>query len=666
MSRFVEKLNFDTNLFKFNVGRIDLHDKDLELLNKFPSLDDILRQAYSSGFKVIYIFAPTNEIALTKNQSISFSYPGILVDVKTTYKASLSSFQNTSLVDKAFIGKVRIRKYDIQILNANMRKLGINSGGYSRFKVDEKIPFDGYEAMFEAWTKNSINRSAADEVFVAYSNDDPTEEIGFITVKKTSDTNVNIGLLSVSANHRRLGIATSLLSRAVLWAFEEIGHEINATINVITQGSNQTACQCYEKFGFIKYSTQQVYHVWLPDHLLENVSVSDQSSTIPFCKQHLTGKENHYVNQVFSSGLDSASHFTLMCSAKLQDILGPESERVVMVPSGTAALEMAALLCNFEVGDEVIMPSYTFSSTANAFVLRGAIPVFIDITEDHLNMNVNLIEPAITKRTKAICVVHYGGVPCDMDFICEMAKKHNLIVIEDAAQGFLSTYKGRQVGTIGDYGCFSFHYTKNIMCGEGGALSVNRSVVNAKRALVIWEKGTNRYDFVTGKIDKYHWIDIGSSFVPSEVSCAILWAQLENCQSITSSRMHHYLLYHNALSPFASKGLFKIPSLLSNDENQNNAHIFFLIFPNENIRKLFETKMKANGISAFSHYVPLHNSPAGLKYGIVGVGEENNMTVTDHVHKCMLRLPIWADMTNDHVNHIISVIIETAMSLNST
>ena len=212
-----------------------------------------------------------------------------------------------------------------------------------------------------------------------------------------------------------------------------------------------------------------------------------------------------------------------------------QCEEVVVTASGTAALEMAALLCEVGPGDEVIMPSYTFSSTANAFVLRGAIPVFVDIREDTLNIDEKLVEAAITTRTKVICVVHYGGVACEMDTICDIATRHNLLLVEDAAQAFLSSYKGRKLGTIGDLGCFSFHYTKNVICGEGGALAINRSPERAKRALILWEKGTNRCDFMSRKVDKYEWVDVGSSNVPSEISSAILWAQLRS-QSTSPAR----------------------------------------------------------------------------------------------------------------------------------
>ena len=342
--------------------------------------------------------------------------------------------------------------------------------------------------MFHAWLKNSINKSVADEVFVAYDSESQ-QEIGFITVKR-KQANVNIGLLSVHQNYRRLGVASSLLSRAALWALEPLGDLDDATMSVITQGTNSPACACYERFGFNLTSLQAIYHVWLPDDL--SVPSRSDQDPIPFCRQHFSGKELSYAQHLLSTGLDSNAHYHLMCSMRIKDILGDDPSRVLVVPSGTAALEMAALLCDLEPGDEVIMPSYTFSSTANAFVLRRAVPVFVDVREDTLNIDETLIEAAISERTKAICVVHYAGVPCEMDTICAIAKKHNLLVIEDAAQAFMSQYKGRQVGSIGDIGCFSFHYTKNVNCGEGGAISINRNEHVARRAMIMWEKGTNR------------------------------------------------------------------------------------------------------------------------------------------------------------------------------
>ena len=379
-----------------------------------------------------------DEITLVSNQSSekekTIDIPGIRVDVKSTYTAALSSFNMNDVVKKAFLGScginiMRVKKGDE--VSPTLRDLAIASGVWSRFKVDSNVPRCVFETMFESWIKNSVNFSIADEVFVAIDTASG-EEVGFITLKQ-KEREVHIGLLAVAAKHRRKGIASQLMSRAVLWAVETINID-GGILSVVTQGANEQACSCYEHLGFSLATQQDVYHIWLPQHLEEPLLRADQGP-IPFCKQFLTGKEQHYVSQVLAKGLDSAARFTIMCAVRLKEILGTDSERVVMVPSGTAALEMAALLADLKEGDEVIMPSYTFSSTANAFVLRGVVPVFVDVRADTFNIDEKLIEHAITNKTKAICAVHYGGVPCEMDTICEIASRRGLFLIEDAAQG---------------------------------------------------------------------------------------------------------------------------------------------------------------------------------------------------------------------------------------
>ena len=470
-------------------------------------LEGLLRNAFLGGYRLIYLFDVADQLrenaceGLVSNKKKA-PIPGLKVDVKTTFTCPLTAFNQVNLVKSVYqsnngIRIVRVAKSDKPEVTPALRDLAIASGEWSRFKVDTNVPRGVFEVMFESWIKNSVNFSIADEVFVAIDTASGTH-VGLITVKLKENA-VHIGLLSVDKHHRRKGIATQLMSKAAMWALESVPVNIGShpdaggVLSVVTQGANEQACAFYKNFGFQCTVQQDVYHIWLPQHLAEPNMVVDHAP-IPYCKQFLTGDEQQYIAQVFATGLDSASRFTLMCSAWMKEHLGGDSERVVMVPSGTAALEMAALLAGIEKGDEVIMPSFTFSSTANAFVLRNAVPVFVDIRPDTLNIDENLIEAAITSRTKAICAVHYGGVPCEMDTICEIAKRHNLIVIEDAAQGFLSKYKGRMVGTIGDFGCFSFHYTKNIICGEGGAISINRSPSLAQRSLLLWEKGTNRYD----------------------------------------------------------------------------------------------------------------------------------------------------------------------------
>lgn len=279
--------------------------------------------------------------------------------------------------------------------------------------------------------------------------------------------------------------------------------------------------------------------------------------------------------------------------------------------------------------------------------------MFVDIRSDTLNIDESLIEQAITSKTKVICCVHYAGIPCEMDTIMSIAKRHNIFVVEDAAQGFLSTYKGRQLGTIGHFGCFSFHYTKNIICGEGGALSVNCTDDMARRAFILWEKGTNRCDFMSGKVDKYEWVDVGSSHVPSEVSSAILYSQLEQCVEITKRRLANFAFYAKELAPLVSRFCFRIPTV--SKDTTNNAHIFFLILPSEEKRKLFQSKLKEHGIASISHYVPLHSAPAGMKFGRVGAGSES-MSVTFEVFRGLTRLPVWVGLEEKDLQKVVTSI----------
>lgn len=632
------------------MGRIVLEEGDLSTLDCHPDLSDTIRHAYSSGYQLLYLLAPpTSPNAPNSDRK----YLGNLVDNKTVYGLSLQSLDLAKLCSRAFCSaRFKIRPYQSGASVEKLKELAVTSGAYSRFNVDQQIPRAGYHAMFHAWMDNSLSRKVADEVFVAIDGESG-QEVGFVTVK-CKHRNVNIGLLAVQESYRRAGLATALLSRAALWAVEQLGSASDATMDVVTQGANEAACKCYEHFGFSVQSRQAVYHVWLPADL-PDPSHAD-NSRIPFCKQHFTGKELENCAQLFAQGIDSAGRYNAACSSAIQERLGAASSRVLIVPSGTAALEMAALLCDLQHGDEVILPSYTFSSTANAFVLRGAVPVFVDVRPDTLNLDERLIEAAITSKTRAICAVHYAGVCCEMDTICSIARRHGLKVIEDAAQAYLSSYKGRPAGSLGDFGCFSFHYTKNLVCGEGGALSVNRSDALARRALVLWEKGTNRYDFVMGRISRYEWIDLGSSFVPSELSCAVLLPQLQAAQEIHAARKRHFERYRAGLAALRREAQFSL--CVVPDDCATNAHIFFVVFATAQQRRHVQEELRKQGVAAFTHYIPLHSAPAGRKYGRVA-GEEDKLPVTERVYECVLRLPMWADLTNEQVDFVIQA-IETA------
>lgn len=356
-------------------------------------------------------------------------------------------------------------------------------------------------------------------------------------------------------------------------------------------------------------------------------------NAIPFNWPYMTGKELFYIAEChFNGKLAGDGPFTEKCHSWLERLTG--TRKALLTHSCTAALEMAALLLELDEGDEVIMPSYTFVSTANAFVLRRAVPVFVDIREDTLNIDERLIEDAITPRTKAIVPVHYAGVACEMDTILEIADRYNLKVIEDAAQGVMAKYKGRALGTFGDLGAFSFHETKNVISGEGGALLVNDQSMNA-RAEIIREKGTNRSQFFRGDVDKYTWQDCGSSFLPGELIAAFLWAQLEEAESITKNRLASWNLYHEGLKSMEKDGLLRRPIVPR--ECEHNAHMYYILLaPIINRQKLI-SELRKEGIGVVFHYVPLHSSPAGRKLGRCG----GKLVLTDYYSSKVLRLPLW-------------------------
>ena len=368
--------------------------------------------------------------------------------------------------------------------------------------------------------------------------------------------------------------------------------------------------------------------------------------TIPFNRPTPFGSELEYIKQAIeSTHLSGDGFFTKKCHAWIEEHVG--CKKALLTHSCTAALEMAAILANIGVGDEVIMPSYTFVSTANAFVLRGGIPVFVDIRPDTLNIDENKIETCITEKTKAIVVVHYAGVVCEMDSILAIAKKYDLIVIEDAAQAIYSKYKGKPAGSFGHMAAFSFHETKNLISGEGGALVLNDSSL-IERAEIIREKGTNRSKFFRGQVDKYTWVDLGSSYLPGEITAAFLFAQLENAKAITEKRLQVWNSYHKSFEELETKGITKRPVIPQNCEH--NAHMYYFIFPSLDLRQNFINQMKSEGIHCVFHYIPLHSSPAGKQFGRTG----SPMTNTDRISNTLARLPIFCDLLASESSLIIN------------
>jgi dTDP-4-amino-4,6-dideoxygalactose transaminase len=367
---------------------------------------------------------------------------------------------------------------------------------------------------------------------------------------------------------------------------------------------------------------------------------------IPFNKPYFTGKELDYIRQSHLVGnLSGDGFFTQKVNAWLQH--QSQSKKVLLTHSCTAALEMSAILANIQPGDEVIMPSYTFVSTANAFVLRGGVPVFVDIRPDTLNIDETLIEAAITTRTKAIVPVHYAGVACEMDTIMQIANKHHLLVIEDAAQGVMASYKGKALGAIGHMGAYSFHETKNIISGEGGAMLVNDEQF-ALRAEIIREKGTNRSQFYRGQVDKYTWQDLGSSYLPGEDIAAFLYAQLEYAEEITKQRMVIWQKYHDALEVLEQKGQIRRPIIPV--ECQHNAHMYYILLDSLSQRAKLIERFKLQDIHPVFHYIPLHSAPAGKKYART----HGNLSNTTDISERLLRLPLWIGLGEDQ-HKVLSV-----------
>jgi dTDP-4-amino-4,6-dideoxygalactose transaminase len=376
---------------------------------------------------------------------------------------------------------------------------------------------------------------------------------------------------------------------------------------------------------------------------------------IPFNRPLLVGNEHRYIDEALASGkLSGNGEFARRCAAWLEQKVG--SPKALITPSCTAALEMAGLLVDLEPGDEVIVPDFAFVSTANAFVLRGAIPVFVDVDPNTLNIDPGAIERAITSRTRAIVVIHYAGVACDMDRIRNIAEHHNLVVIEDAAHAIEATYDDRPLGSIGHLSTFSFHETKNVQCGEGGALLINDPSL-IPRAEVIQEKGTDRGRLFRGEIDKYTWQDTGSSYLLSEVASAFLWAQLEHAKRITEERTAIWRYYYEALEALEHNGLLRRPTVP--DNCNHSGHLFYLLLPTETARDATLATLSDSGVYAVFHYLPLHRSPGGRRFGRLG-GE---VPVSIDISSRLLRLPLWTGLDEARLETVVNSVRDAVTAI---
>jgi dTDP-4-amino-4,6-dideoxygalactose transaminase len=369
---------------------------------------------------------------------------------------------------------------------------------------------------------------------------------------------------------------------------------------------------------------------------------------VPFNKPPITGHEfSHVEEAIRNAHLSGNGPFSKRCNSWLEDVIG--TKRALLTSSCTAALEMSALLLELEPGDEVIMPSFTFVSTAAAVALRRAVPVFVDVREDTLNLDESRLEAAFTARTRAVVVVHYAGVACEMNPIVELAEARGIAVVEDAAQGINATYRGRPLGSIGCLAALSFHETKNVTCGEGGAILVNDERF-IERAEIIYEKGTNRAQFFSGQVDKYTWVDLGSSFPLSDLNAAFLWAQLQESETLTRKRLSVWKRYHQAFEELEARGVVRRP--IVPDHCTHNAHLYYLLLNSGEARTTFIEHAEALGVNAVFHYMPLHLSEAGRRFG----RPSGSLDVTTSVAERLVRLPLWVDMQPDDVEHVVSVV----------
>lgn len=548
----------------------------------------------------------------------------------------------------------------------SLAHLALLAGQHSRFRQDPALTNAQFKRMYAAWLDNSLSGKAADKVFTIRSSDrcDPGAEetcpmgaapgsgmiAGFVTVKLSTDKSMaSIGLLAVSPLYHRHGLGAALMGAAETWALTE-GARI---LTVKTQAANSKAVSFYSSRGFSPAGPPRTtYHIWLTHKTLRHVRYN-----VPY----ITGDEIGALGGVISANaMDSLGSYTRACERWLEATL--ECSKVLLTLSATAALEQAVLLCDLKPGDEVIMPSFTFVSTANAVALRGAVPVFVDVAGgDDLNLDPEAVRRSLTDKTRAIIVVHYGGKSCNMDAIMQLAEEKGLTVIEDAAQAFLSTYEGKYLGTVGHIGCLSFHYTKNTICGEGGALLVNDARLHSQ-AVIVREKGTNRTEFMLGKICKYEWLCLGSSYAPSELCAAFLLPQLHDAREVTQRRRLICTAYDHLLAPLATRGLFTIPNFAGAvadgadgagcGRTQGNGHLFAILFPSQKARQAAQAAMAEQSIQCLTHFVPLHLSEGGRQYGRVS----GPMDRTVAAAACLLRLPVWPGMHFGHVHRVVDAL----------
>lgn len=639
----IEHSAFDTEVLGLSVAKIN------GVVTTQECVKNLLAEASQKNIDLLFWSLPAASGDLL--QCVS---PEIL---SVTAKVLLSAEPNRSLVaalsEHTGVKEVHVNEFQGTAPTPELIELSVASGQYSRFARDPNLSPGQCRSMFTRWIENSVNKQVADVVFLASRLVDGVKQpqvAGMVTVRQRGSS-ASIELLAVSAEHRRKGVGSALLAKALAWCMSVGARDIN----VATQSDNHAAVRLYKACGFEPQKTTQDVHVWLGQGVRDEFA--DRGDLIPNCQAFLSGRELEHVQALLASrDIRTHSKYGNACQAWLEREL--RADKVLLVGSGTQALELCSLLvqahfeCDLRGEYEIIMPSYTFVSTANAFLIHGATPVFVDIRSDTQNIDETKIEAAVRPGvTRAISVVHYAGVPCEMDTIMDIANRHNLLVVEDNAHGIFSTYKGKLLGTIGHLGAFSFHYTKNFVAGEGGAVAVNCPGL-IRHAMVAYEKGTNRFDFLQGRISKYAWVTKGGSFPMSEIAAAVLLGQLETRDAIQCSRLRSWQFYHDALENLELEGKLRRPAIPKGCTH--NAHIYYIRVPKESdFKRVVQTAGRRN-VSVFTHYEPLHNSAGGQKFG-------RTSGTCSEVQACanqLLRLPMWAGLTGDMLERVIAVVYE--------
>ena len=543
------------------------------------------------------------------------------------------------------VAKTR-QHYDVSLYEIGYEQdveLGILAGKQSRFPRDPNIPREAYECLYSTWIANCLNGSQADVVFVVRSKLGDTDHVVGMLAAKIEHKSGHIILLAVSPEHRRQGLGKLLIASAYNW----VSTKGISLVFVTTQEENTSAVTLYKSCGGLKHRTSFDFHFWLRGLQFADPASSEIPNAKPFtCKNDISN-----VLRVMKSGMSHTHwHYGPECEKFLETELG--AAKCLLTTSGTSALELSALCIGCQPGMEIIMPSYTFVSTALAFVTHGAVPVFVDIRADTQNIDETKIEAAITSKTTAIVCVHYAGVACEMDTIMSIAKRYGLYVIEDNAHGIFGTYKGRPLGTIGDLGCLSFHYTKNFTCGEGGALLLKNKTM-LSQALISWEKGTNRCDFLEGKVSKYYWVDRGGSFVLSELNAAVLYSQLSSREFILKERLRIWHFYHAKLEHLENSKKLKRPVIPMHCEH--NAHIYYIRVYDTRDSSRLAASAKKSKIGLFTHYEPLHASTGATKFARA----HQDCPETDLCALTLFRLPIWVGMSEAELERVVKIIYLT-------